>query len=381
MMAKKRVLQLIDGLNIGGAEMILLELIKGLRERDFQVSVGYSTPGPLADRLVASGVEIVRLPRLARVDPLLFMNTYRLIKRFRPHIVHTHLFKSDFHGRVAARLAGVPVVISTLHSTDRWARKFPLGLLYGWTANFADRLIAVSEDLRVFHQKYTNVPAQKFVKIENGVDLEAHSYSEVARQKMRKAFGFAKDEFVFGIIGRLTPPKNHENFLQASALIQKQLQKARFVIVGDGVLREKLESRAAELGLQETLQFTGFRDDIPEIMSMLDVLVFSSDWEGLPVTLLEGMAAERPIVATNVGGIPAVVGESDSALLVPAADPEALARACVRLATNPELRLGFGKAALRRVTSAYSITAMIDHTVSLYDMLLEKSRVRGGVLL
>jgi glycosyltransferase involved in cell wall biosynthesis len=377
-MAKTRVLQLIDGLNIGGAEMILLELVKGLRKRGFDVAVGYSTPGPLAERLVSSGVETVRLPRLARVDPLLFMNTYRLIKDFHPQIVHTHLFKSDFHGRLAARLARVPVVLSTLHSTDRWAQKFPLGLLYGWTANFADRLIAVSDDLRVFHQQHTKVSAQKFITIENGVDLEVHRYSASAREKMRQNFSFTESEFLFGIIGRLTPPKNHANFLASAALIHAELPDARFVIVGDGALREMLEARVVELGLAEVVLFTGFRDDISEIMSMLDVLVFSSDWEGLPVTLLEGMAAERPIVATEVGGIPAVVGESDAALLVPAADPAALARACVQLATDPELCRGIGQAALNRVQSAYSIDAMLDRTVALYESLLANAGVKDA---
>lgn len=375
-MSKTRVLQLIDGLNIGGAEMILLELVKGLRERGFDVAVGYSTPGPLAERLLADGVDVVQLPRLARVDPLLFINTYRLVKDFRPQIVHTHLFKSDFHGRLAAHLAGVPVVLSTLHSTDRWAQKFPLGLLYGWTAKFADRLIAVSDDLSQFHQKYTQVAARKFITIENGVDLEVHRYSAVARANMRTAFGIAEDEFLFGIIGRLTPPKNHENFLSAAALIHAALPEARFVIVGDGALRNNLEARVDALGLTEVVLFTGFRDDIPDIMSMLDVLVFSSDWEGLPVTLLEGMAAERPVVATNVGGIPAVVGESNAALLVPAADPAGLARACIRLATDTELRLGMGQAALKRVQSAYSISAMLERTVALYQTLLESAGVK-----
>lgn len=371
-MAKTRVLQLIDGLNIGGAEMILLELVHGLRQRGFDVAVGYSTPGPLVARLAADGIEAVRLPRLARVDPLLFWNTWRLIKDFHPQIVHTHLFKSDFHGRLAARLAGVPVVLSTLHSTDRWAQKFPLGLLYGWTANFADCLIAVSDNLRVFHQQHTKVSAQKFVTIENGVDLEAYRYSVAAREKMRRAFGFSESEILFGIIGRLTPPKNHANFLAAAALVHAELPNVRFVIVGDGPLRERLETRAVEMKLAEAVFFTGFRDDISEIMSMLDVLVFSSDWEGLPVTLLEGMAAERPIVATEVGGIPAVVGDVDAALLVPAADPEALSRACIQLATDGELRGSIGQNALNRVRSAYSIDAMLDQTVALYESLLAK---------
>jgi glycosyltransferase involved in cell wall biosynthesis len=366
-----RVLQLIDGLNIGGAEMILLDLSKGLRERGVHVSIGYSTPGRLADTLTSDGFDLTRLPRLMRIDPLLFINIYRLIKRVRPHIVHTHLFKSDFHGRLAARLAGVPVVISTLHSTDRWAQKFPLGLLYGWTARFADRIIAVSDDLRVFHMEHTHVSEEKFVTIENGVDLTRHTYSDVARRKLRKEFRVEETDILFGIIGRLTPPKDHKTFLQAASKVKKKIKEARFLIVGDGPLRQNLESRSLDLGLQGALEFTGFRDDIPEIMSALDILVFSSEWEGLPVTLLEGMATSRAIVATAVGGIPAVVRDGKEAILVPPKEPNALARACIQLASDPELCVSLGHAALTRATSAYSISSMVDRTMSLYKNLLE----------
>ena len=200
--------------------------------------------------------------------------------------------------------------------------------------------------------------------------MERHSFSDIARKKNRVAFQVESNALLFGIVGRLTPPKDHETFLQAAAIIKEKMPNARFLVVGDGALREILERRATELNLHDVLQFTGFRDDIPEIMSALDILVFSSQWEGLPVTLLEGMAAARAIVATTVGGIPAVVEDGKAALLVPPADPEALARACIQLASDTEQRLSFGQAGLERVTSAYSISSMTDRTVSLYEMLL-----------
>jgi len=194
----------------------------------------------------------------------------------------------------------------------------------------------------------------------------------MARKKVRKEFSIEESLLLFGIIGRLTPPKDHDTFLQAAAIIKQEAPDARFLIVGDGPLREKLEDRARELALLPNLQFTGFRDDIPEIMSALDILVFSSQWEGLPVTLLEGLAASRTVVATDVGGIPAVVQDGKEALLVPPINPDALARACLQLASDTELRLSLGQAGLTRVTSAYSISSMIDRTVSLYKTLLTK---------
>ena len=295
-----------------------------------------------------------------------------LIKRKQPHIVHTHLFKSDFHGRLAARLADVPVVVSTLHSIDRWARKWPLGAVYGWTASFADCIIAVSDDVRAFHLSHTGVPEEKYIIIENGVDIARYSQSEAetVRKKMRETFGIGYRSPLFGIIGRLTPAKDHKTLLKAASIILNEKPDARFLVVGDGPLRKMLEEQTKELGISSAVHFTGFRNDIPEIMAALDVLVFSSQWEGLPVTLLEGMAASCAVVATAVGGIPAAVEPDKTAFLVPPADALSLARACLRLASNPELRLTMGRAGFAHVTANYSITTMIDRTVSLYGKLL-----------
>jgi len=368
-MVGAHVLQLIDGMNIGGAEILLRDLSVGLVQRGFRVSVGYSTPGPLAQDLHKLGLPLTRLPRLMRVDPILFGGMIRLMRKDLPQIVHTHLFKSDFHGRLAARIAGVPVIVSTLHSIDRWAQKRPLGKLYGWTSRFADRIIAISEDVKKFHISNTSMDESKFIIIENGVDIQRFAGQESAGRDIRKEFGLDTSAVVFGIIGRLTPPKDHQVFLQAAALILQSVPQARFLIVGDGSLRQELESRALELGIAASVTFTGMRRDIPAMLAALDVLVLSSLWEGLPVNLLEGMASALPVVATKVGSIPDVATE-ETAILVPSSDPDAIAQACIKLANDPELRLRMGQAGLKRVKARYSMDVMINHTAALYSELL-----------
>jgi glycosyltransferase involved in cell wall biosynthesis len=370
-MTAAHALQLIDGLNIGGAEILLRELSVGLLRRGFRVSIGYSSSGPLVQELTSLGLPLTRLPRLMRIDPILFCGMVGLIRRESPQIVHTHLFKSDFHGRLAARIAGVPVVVSTLHSIDPWAQERSLGRLYGWTARFADRVIAVSEDVRRFHATHTGIPEEKLVTIENGVDIHRFAGLESAGRSVRKELGF-DDALVFGVVGRLTPPKDHSTFLKAAALILKKLPKARFLIVGDGPLRKDLEIQAQKTGLGHAVIFTGLRNDVPALLAALDVLVFSSLWEGLPVALLEGMAAARPIVATTVGGIPDVVLPDKSAFLVAPGDAHALAQACLRLASDSASRHSMGQAGLERVVARYSIGAMIDHTAALYAKLLQE---------
>jgi len=371
-MTAAHALQLIDGLNIGGAEILLRELSVGLLRRGFRVSIGYSSSGPLVQELTSLGLPLTRLPRLLRIDPILFCGMVGLIRRESPQIVHTHLFKSDFHGRLAARIAGVPVVVSTLHSIDPWAQERSLGRLYGWTAHFADRVIAVSEDVRRFHATYTGIPEEKLVTIENGVDIHRFAGLESARRSVRKELDIDNAALVFGVVGRLTPPKDHSTFLKAAALILQKAPQARFLLVGEGPLRKDLELQAQEIGLGNALIFTGLRKDIPAVLAAVDVLVFSSLWEGLPVALLEGMAAARPVVATAVGGIPEVVLPDKSAILVPPGDADALAQACLRLASDSATRHSMGQAGLERVVARYSIDAMIDRTAALYAKLLQE---------
>jgi glycosyltransferase involved in cell wall biosynthesis len=368
-MKSLRILQVIDGMNIGGAEVLLVDLVRRLREAGHDVQVAYSSPGPMSARLTEMGVALTRLPRLARVDPILLFSLMRLMRREKPDLVHTHLFKSDLHGRIAARLAGVPVVVSTAHNNDSWARHAPLGWLYGRTALLADRIIAVSEEVREYQLKYTFIPPEKIVTIDNGVDMRRFAGQEEAGHAVRAEFGIEADAPLVGIIGRLSEQKDHATFLQAAARIRAELPKTRFLIVGDGVLREKLTEQARSLKLEDAVIFTGLRGDIPAVMAALDVLVFSSRWEGLPVTLLEGMAAGRPVVSTAVGGVPGVVGEGESALLVPPGMASLLADAVMRVLRDAALAHRLSESARMRVREKYSLDSMLDRTLALYEEL------------
>ena len=370
-MKKKKILQLIDSLNIGGAEVLLVDLVRGIKESGDDVSVGYSTSGPLEKNLLKMGISLTHLPRLGRIDPFLFFRMCQLILREKPDIVHTHLFKSDLHGRLAARLCGVPVVISTSHSNDVWARRIPLGYLYGLTAKLADRVIVVSTSVRDYQIQYMNISNDKTIVIENGVNIQRFANQKDAGRVLRDEFQIGIGVPLIGIIGRLQPVKDHENFLRAAVLIRNKLPDARFLIVGDGPLSEELIIQAQTLGLGSSVIFCGIRQDIPAVMAALDVLVLSSRWEGLPVTLLEGLAAKTPVVTTAVGGIPNVVSDGESALLVPPQDSLALANACLKILQNSVLAHSLTEAGFARVKSQFSLDAMIGKTLKLYEELLE----------
>lgn len=371
-MSPTHVLQLIDGLNVGGAEVLLRDLADGLQRSGYRVSVCYSTPGPLVREIAALDVPMTRLPRLARIDPVLLLNMIRVMRREQPQIVHTHLFKSDFHGRLAARLSGVPIVVSTLHNTHAWAKNPVLGGLYSASARFADTLIAVSDEVRTFAIEHQYAAPEKIASIANGVDTRRFEGQDAAGQQLRRELGIAPDAPLIGVVARLSPQKDHQTFLLAAATIVKALPTARFLIAGDGVLRETLIASAHTLGLQEHVVFCGIRSDIPAVLGALDLLVFSSRWEGLPVALLEGMAAARPVVATAVGGVPGVVIDGSTGLLVPPGEPDALAQACLRVLSDPGRANQMGQAGRARVEAHYSIGTMIRQTIAVYETLLEQ---------
>ena len=369
------VLHLIDGLTFGGAETLLRDLAAGQEKRGYRVTVGYSTPGPFVQELQNKGLKLKRIPRLALVDPVFMFRMIRLMRADPPQVVHTHLFKSDFHGRLAARLAGTPVVVSTLHNNDVWANYWLPAHLYGATARWADRLIAVSAEVKAFHLQKTGVPESKVTVIENGVDVSAFDGYEEKAAAIRREFGVAPGAPVVGIIGRLKPQKDLPTFLRAAAEILRERPDARFLAVGDGPLRAELEEQARSLGLFPALVFTGMRKDVAAILAAIDILALSSLWEGLPVILLEGMAAARPVVSTAVDGITGVVLPNETAFLTPVSAPSELAQACLRLIRDPQLARRMGEAGRRRVLERYSLDVMIDRISALYQELLRAKGV------
>jgi glycosyltransferase involved in cell wall biosynthesis len=264
----------------------------------------------------------------------------------------------------------VPVVISTLHNNDVWANNFLMGRTYGATARWADRLIAVSTEVKAFHLEKTAVPEEKVLVIENGVDVAAFDGYEKQAQVIRAEFGISPNAPVLGIIGRLKPQKDLPTFLQAAVEILRARPDTRFLVVGDGPLQPELQAQAQALGLFPALVFTGMRKDVPAILASIDILVLSSLWEGLPVILLEAMAAARPVVSTAVDGIRGVALPDETALLVPTSSPSALAQACLQLIGDPQRARQMGTVGRGRVLENYSLDAMINRISALYIELL-----------
>jgi glycosyltransferase involved in cell wall biosynthesis len=317
---------------------------------------------------LARGLNWRVIPELGRelaptADAITLIKLWGLIRRFRPHIVHTHTAKAGAVGRVAARLAGVPLVVHTFHGHTFRGYWGPFGsrgvvAIEQMLARLTDRLIAVSDRVRDDLIEFRIGPPEKIAAIPLGLDLEPFAQMERS----------PSEEPIVGIVGRLVPVKNHALFLEMARRLIRGGFSGRFVVVGDGELRGELEKSTVDLG--DRVAFTGWRRDLPQVYSQLSVVVNTSINEGTPVALIEAMAAGVPVVATAVGGAPDVVRPGETGWLAPGGDADALAES-VKAALRDDGRIA--ARAQAEVLERYSKERLIRDVEKLYESLVQKS--------
>lgn len=386
-----KVLRVIARLNVGGPAVHVINLSRGLDPARFHsiLVAGTENPGEgsMLDLALECGVrpivipEIVGQATLKPRDLKALIALYRLIRRERPQIVHTHAAKPGVLGRVAARLAGVPVVVHTFHGHILHGYYGPLmnrllRRMERMLARLTDRIIAVSEQVKQDLVRYGVAQPDKISVIPLGLELEAFLDADVHRGELRRELGIASDAPLVGIVGRIFPIKNHRLFLEAAALVSAQEPAARFVVVGDGTLRPEMEALAQRLGLGPRVVFTGWRRDLPSVYADLDVLVVSSDNEGTPVSAIEAMASGCPVVATRVGGLPDLIEDDEAGRLVPPRDPGALAGAIVGLLRDRDLVRRMGRRGRDRVRDRYRAERLCRDVEALYVGLLASKEDR-----
>jgi len=301
---------------------------------------------------------------------------YRLLQREQFDIVHTHSAKGGFLGRLAARMVGSSAVVYTPHAfgfqqAPRLARGF-YELLERMAARWSDAIICVSPSEYHAALRQGFAPAARLALIRNGIDVHPFDIP-VDVHAVRAALGVGSAPLAVSV-GRLMAQKGLDILLAACPDLIAACPSARVLIVGDGPLRKKLEAQAVALGVQEHVKFTGYRTDIPAILAAADVFVLASRYEGLPYTVLEAMAARKPVVATNVTGSRDAVVPGETGFLVPPEDPPALARAVLRLLADPQTARRMGEAGRRHVEQHFTVTQMVAETCNLYERLLMRAR-------
>lgn len=374
-----RVLRVFSRLNIGGPSVHVILLTAGLRSRgyDTRLVVGKESPreGNMLALAAEKSVTCEAMAGLGReIAPLQDLRAlaglFRLLRAWRPAIVHTHTAKAGLLGRVAARAARVPTVVHTFHGHVLRgyfspAKEALFRRLETRLAAATDALVAVSDSVKSDLVRLGVARAERIRVIPLGLDLD-HLAGALPRGVLRREAGIPDGAPLVGLVGRLVPIKDAPTFLQAARLVRDRRPEARFALVGDGEDRSALEALTRALGMDGAVTFFGWRRDLAAVYGDLDVVVNASRNEGTPVALIEALAASRPVVATRVGGTPDLLGEGERGRLVPPGDPGALARAVLDTLEQSEATRRLARAGREHVLERHSVDRLVRDVDALY---------------
>ena len=366
--APTRVLFLAHAFAVGGAEEMVLNLVRHLPPHYEPAVLCIHEAGPIGLEIQQTGVPFKVLglkPGLLRPFDVLRLQDF--LYQCQPDIVHTFLLTGILYGRFAAMMARVPVVIGT--EVNVYERKRPWHVqAERWLMRGTDAVIASAESVREFYIKQINADPAKVEVIYNAVDW-SRLETTISREDMRRAMDVPVEGPLLGIIARLTEQKGHRVLLDALAQ-RPDLSRAHLVIVGDGPLSAALQRQAAGLGIADRVRFLGARRDLGNLLSAIDVFVMPSFWEGLPLAMVLAMGAGLPVVATRVAGIPEVVQDGVNGLLVTPGESGELGAALSRVVNDDTTRVLLGQAARAFVRPRFGVDGYVNAITGLYDRLL-----------
>ncbi|HEY1065370.1 MAG TPA: glycosyltransferase [Pirellulales bacterium] len=368
----RRIVQIIPTLDQGGAEKQLTLLASGLDRSEFDVHViALTRSGPLAARLEAAGVPLTVIGKRWKIDPFAYRRLEAELRRLRPDLVQTWLFAANSYGRVAARRAGVKRIIAGERCVDPWKRWHELAIDRR-LAQFTDRIVVNSSGVREFYVS-RGLPAEKFTVIPNGIPPAppATKSREESRAALRAELGLPQNAKLIALVGRLWPQKRVKDAIWATDLITFAGRECHVLVIGDGPQRDRLERYRMQVGVEKYVHFLGHRSDVPEVLAGCDLLWLTSEYEGMPNSIMEAMQAGLPVVATNIAGSADLVVEGETGFLVPVGDRQELASRTYRLFDDPDAATKLGAAGRARIAQEFSVAAMTNRFAELYRELLD----------
>ncbi|TDA69489.1 MAG: glycosyltransferase [Clostridia bacterium] len=371
-----RTIFLTTGLAYGGAETQLVNLATRLKKRGWDVRViSMLPPQAFTEELQAAGIPLATLNMRRGVpDPRAVFKLVAIFRQWRPRILTTFMFHANLLGRIAGRLGGVPIIVSSIRNENFGGpRRDQVLRLTDWMGDVTTTNSRLAADSLV---KRGVVPAARIRVIPNGLVLDKFLPNGSDRTSFRQQLGIAEDDFLWLSVGRLEEQKDYPTLLQALQILGHKGQKAQLRVAGQGPLLENLQRQAADLGISDRVVFLGLRRDIPLLLNAADGFVLSSAWEGLPNVVMEAMAAAKPVVATSVGGVPELVQEGVSGYMVPPRNAEALAAAMGKMMAIPEAeRKVMGQAGRAHIEANYSLDRVVDRWDELYENLLKRKGI------
>ena len=387
-MTKSGILYIIARMNIGGPALHVAQLSSGLLQKGFETTLvsgrQADTEGDMTDLAEEYGLRFHLYNNLgARPSPLNDLyacsRLWRLMRLTSPRIVHTHTAKAGALGRIAAKLAKVPIIVHTFHGhvfSGYWGSGISKIIIFieRILAQLSTVILTVSESVRYELLQHNIAPPEKIYVLPLGLDLNIYKNCSAKTGQFRRELGVGPNLPLIGNVGRLVPIKNHRHFLMAAHLMVEAGFEGRFVIVGSGQLEIELQKLSRELGIGDLVIFTGWRRDLDRIYADVDVLVNTSINEGTPYAIIEAMAARVPVVATSVGGVPDIINSEMTGYLVSPDDVNSLVDAIYCALKTPDAMLD---AAQSYVLENHDLERMINRTVNFYSKLLKE---RGYVV-
>ena len=393
-MKKIKTIHIITRLDKGGSAENTFLTVKGLDKEKYDVILikGLSFESNMTENELRAieedltgaerkGIKIITIPALVRsihsfYDLKVLFNLIRILRRERPNIVHTHTSKAGILGRWAAFFAGVPVIIHTPHGHIFWGYFGGLKtrlfiLLEKISVLITDRLVMLTRQEKNDHLHFHIAPEDKFSVVHSGINLDRFSNLSVEPAAMKRKLEIPEGNLVVGTAGRLTHVKGYRYLIEAAGKIVDKRPDTIFVFLGDGELLDELKNMTFRLGIEENVRFPGWRQDVAEVMSIFDIFLLPSLNEGMGRVLVEAMALGKPLVASNVGGIPDLVVDGKNGFLVPVGDVETTAARIRGLLDDPEKRIKMGELG-RKMAVNYSADAMIQKIDRLYVELLKR---------
>ena len=357
-----RVMHVLYRLQAGGMEYGVIKLTNGLDPDRVRSAICSTCPATPVKELLRPSVELFEYTRRDGNDPALVWQLYRLLRRERPDVVHTHAWGTLIEGIVAAKLAGVPAIVHGEHGTLQTRPGQIRAQKWAWKS--VNRVLSVSSRLAERMAAQVGFPLERVTTIRNGVDLAR--FNRAHRDEARQHLGLGSADLAIGTVGRLVDVKDHAGLLSALAALRRQVRGFKAFIAGEGPLRAALEQQLEALGLCDIVRLIGHQSNVERFLSALDIFVLSSKSEGLSNTIQEAMACGVAVVATNVGGADELVIRGDTGLLVPPLDSDGLAGAIEVLARNAGLRQAMGEAGGLRARREFSVERMLEQYADLY---------------
>ena len=365
------VLQVATGFpSWGGTELHILNLSEQLQKRGYDVTVACRPGRWVEERATAMGLPTVPIRVMRQGDWQDFGRLRAFLREKKPDVMHVHWSLDMVVPGFAAKLEGVPVRILSRHMPYPFKNRIGTAL---YSRYLFTRIVTVSDSVRQTLLR-CGVPASKIEVIHHGTDVEAFAKTTLDRRSVRASLGIPEDSIAIGIIGRIAPEKGHAVVLEALREIHARYP-VHLVIVGNGPDEQRIKDSAAKMGLTDRVLFTGFRDDVNNVIAALDIVTVPSTWdEPCSAVVQQGMALSKSVVGTRAGGTPEMIVDDETGFLVPPSDPAALAEALSRLAGDAFLRKRLGAAGKERVEELFSLRVMTDKIEALYKREYESAQ-------